>query len=84
MNLKGSTIIVTGASSGIGEASAKHLAQAGAKIILLARSKENLERVKLEIEAIGDEPTISFNLYGATDYDRRFEFNPLRATAEIF
>ncbi|WP_309732161.1 cupin [Chamaesiphon sp. OTE_75_metabat_556] len=45
-----------------------------------------------QIEAIGDEPTISFNLYGATDYDRRFEFvggafplgNPLRATAEIF
>ena len=37
-----------------------------------------------QIEAIGDEPTISFNLYGATDYDRRFEFDPLRATAEIF
>ena len=58
MNLKGSTIIVTGASSGIGEASAKHLAQAGAKIILLARSKENLERVKLEIEAIGGEAKV--------------------------
>jgi predicted metal-dependent enzyme (double-stranded beta helix superfamily) len=37
-----------------------------------------------QIEAIGDEPTISFNLYGATDYNRRFEFDPLRATAEIF
>ncbi len=37
-----------------------------------------------QIEAIGDEPTISFNLYGATDYDRRFEFDPLHATAEIF
>jgi predicted metal-dependent enzyme (double-stranded beta helix superfamily) len=45
-----------------------------------------------EVEAIGDEPTISFNLYGATDYDRRFEFvggafplgNHLLATAKIF
>lgn len=37
-----------------------------------------------QIEPIGDEPTISFNLYGETDYDRRFEFNPVRATAEIF
>jgi predicted metal-dependent enzyme (double-stranded beta helix superfamily) len=37
-----------------------------------------------QIEAIGDEPTISFNLYGATDYDRRFEFDPLHSTAQIF
>jgi predicted metal-dependent enzyme (double-stranded beta helix superfamily) len=45
-----------------------------------------------QIEAIGNEPTISFNLYGATDFvgvaslaeNRRFEFDPLRATAEIF
>ncbi len=36
------------------------------------------------IEAIGDEPTISFNLYGATDYDRRFEFDPIKSTAQIF
>ncbi len=37
-----------------------------------------------QIEAIGEEPTISFNLYGVTDYDRRFEFDPLHATAQIF
>ncbi|AFY95706.1 hypothetical protein [Chamaesiphon minutus] len=37
-----------------------------------------------QIEAISDEPTISFNLYGATDYDRRFEFDPLHSTAQIF
>jgi predicted metal-dependent enzyme (double-stranded beta helix superfamily) len=36
------------------------------------------------VEAIGDEPTISFNLYGETDYDRRFEFDPIQATAQNF
>lgn len=36
------------------------------------------------VEALGDEPTISFNIYGETDYDRRFEFNPIQGTAEIF
>jgi predicted metal-dependent enzyme (double-stranded beta helix superfamily) len=37
-----------------------------------------------QIEAIGDEPTISFNVYGVTDYDRRFEFNLEQHTAAIF
>ncbi|NET02535.1 MAG: cupin [Sphaerospermopsis sp. SIO1G1] len=37
-----------------------------------------------DIECIGDEPTISFNLYGETDYSQRFEFDPVRGTAENF
>ncbi len=37
-----------------------------------------------QITAIGDEPTISFNLYGETNYDQRFEFDPVRSTAQIF
>jgi predicted metal-dependent enzyme (double-stranded beta helix superfamily) len=36
------------------------------------------------IEAIGDEPTISFNIYGETDYDQRFEFDPDTKTAQQF
>jgi len=36
------------------------------------------------VEALGDEPTISFNLYGETDYARRFEFNQIQGTAENF
>jgi predicted metal-dependent enzyme (double-stranded beta helix superfamily) len=35
-------------------------------------------------DANGDEPTISFNVYGVTDYDRRFEFNLEQHTAVIF
>lgn len=29
------------------------------------------------VEALGDKPAVSFNLYGVTDYDRRFQFDPL-------
>jgi predicted metal-dependent enzyme (double-stranded beta helix superfamily) len=36
------------------------------------------------VEVIGDQPTISFNLYGETDYDRRFEFDPIQGTAKNF
>ncbi len=34
------------------------------------------------IEAL--EPTFSFNLYGETKYDRRFEFNIAKSTAQLF
>lgn len=37
-----------------------------------------------QIEALGDEPTISFNLYGETNYEQRFEFDLVTQTATIF
>lgn len=37
-----------------------------------------------QVEAMGNEPTISFNLYGETNYDRRFEFNQFKNTAKVF
>jgi predicted metal-dependent enzyme (double-stranded beta helix superfamily) len=36
------------------------------------------------IEAVSDEPTISFNLYGETNYSQRFQFDALQDTAHIF
>ncbi len=51
--IEGKTIIITGASSGIGEAAAKKLAAAGARMCLIARREDELQRVKSEIEAQG-------------------------------
>lgn len=42
-------VVITGASSGIGEATAKLLAQNGAKVVLGARRGERLERLAYEI-----------------------------------
>jgi len=49
MNIKNKTILITGASSGIGELLAKKCADLGAKIIMGARSEAKLENVKNDI-----------------------------------
>ncbi|EDX75107.1 Cysteine dioxygenase type I superfamily [Coleofasciculus chthonoplastes PCC 7420] len=36
------------------------------------------------VEVMGTEPTITFNLYGKTDYQQRFEFDPITHTAKNF
>src|SRR5438270_3599338 len=46
-------VVVTGASSGIGRATALKLASAGAKVLLVARGAEKLAETKKEIEAAG-------------------------------
>jgi len=51
--LKGSVTIITGASSGIGAATAKTLAGAGSKIVLVARNQQKVEALKSEIENAG-------------------------------
>lgn len=51
--LLGAIVLVTGASAGIGEATAKAVARRGAHVILVARRAEELDRVVGEIEAAG-------------------------------
>ncbi len=51
--VKDKVVVVTGASSGIGKATAIKLAGAGAKVILVARGEEKLVETKQEIEAAG-------------------------------
>ncbi len=51
--VNGKTILITGASSGIGLTTAHRLANAGAHVLLVARTKETLDAVKQEIEASG-------------------------------
>jgi NAD(P)-dependent dehydrogenase (short-subunit alcohol dehydrogenase family) len=51
--VRGKIVLVTGSSFGIGEATAKRLARAGATVLLLARTAEQLELVAEEIRAEG-------------------------------
>jgi NADP-dependent 3-hydroxy acid dehydrogenase YdfG len=48
--IKGKVVIITGASSGIGEATATLLAGKGAKVVLGARREDKLKRIVEEIE----------------------------------
>jgi len=52
-NVKGKTVLITGASSGIGKTSALRLAAAGAHVLLVARSADKLEETAAEIAELG-------------------------------
>lgn len=49
MDMTGKTTVVTGASRGIGEATARVFAEAGANVVLLARSGDAIGRIAREI-----------------------------------
>ncbi|MFP3360615.1 SDR family NAD(P)-dependent oxidoreductase, partial [Planococcus sp. SIMBA_143] len=57
-HINGKVVIITGASSGIGEATAKKLAGDGAKVVLAARREDRLEELKKEITNSGGEAII--------------------------
>jgi NADP-dependent 3-hydroxy acid dehydrogenase YdfG len=57
-SLTNHTALITGASRGIGRATAIRLAQAGAKTVLAARTTEALRTVAEEIRAFGQEPLV--------------------------
>lgn len=52
-NIENKVVVITGASSGLGEATARLLAKKGAKVVLGARRTEKLEAIVQDIRAEG-------------------------------
>jgi NAD(P)-dependent dehydrogenase (short-subunit alcohol dehydrogenase family) len=51
--LRNRTVVITGASAGVGRATAHRFARAGARIAVIARDEDALNDVKNEIEGLG-------------------------------
>ncbi|TWA80514.1 NADP-dependent 3-hydroxy acid dehydrogenase YdfG [Azospirillum brasilense] len=57
-NIEGKVVVITGASSGFGACTARHLATLGAKVALGARRFDRLETLATEIRAAGGEAVV--------------------------
>jgi len=57
-NYKGKVVVITGASTGIGEQLAIQFAKLGSKLVLAARGKEKLEKVEKECQSYGAQTLI--------------------------
>lgn len=76
MTIEGRVVAITGASSGIGHATAKLLAAKGARVVLGARREAELEAITSEIVAEGGQA-----VFKATDVRRRADLEALVARA---
>jgi len=75
MEVRGSVVVITGASSGIGAATARELARKGAKVVLAARREAELRALHADITAAGGEALVV-----QTDVGRREDIDRLIAT----
>ncbi len=72
----GKVVVITGASSGLGEATAKMLAEKGAKLVLGARREERLKQLVDDIKNSGGEA-----IYKTVDVTKRSEVEALANAA---
>ncbi|EJO95747.1 short-chain dehydrogenase/reductase SDR [Ectopseudomonas mendocina DLHK] len=77
-NVEGKVIVITGASSGIGEATARLLASRGAKVMLGARRTDRLEQIAGEIQGAGG--TAAFRALDVTSRQDVRDFIDFTAT----
>ena len=75
-NITGKTVVITGASSGMGAAAARHLAAKGAAVVLGARRVDRIEALVAEIVAAGGKAVAV-----ATDVTRRDDLQRLVGAA---
>jgi len=67
-DIKNKVVIITGASSGLGEATARRLAKNGAKLMLAARREERLKELVSDIEKDGG--TAKYQVTDVTDHSQ--------------
>lgn len=79
MNLEGSSSIVTGGASGIGEASARQLAEAGSRVIIADLQEERGQEVAAEIGGLFVKCDVSSVEDAQTAVAAASEMGPLRA-----
>ena len=75
-NIEGKVVVITGASSGLGESTARYLAKLGATVVLGARRKDRLDAIVKDIQANGGKA-----LAVAVDVTKRAEVEGLVKTA---
>jgi NADP-dependent 3-hydroxy acid dehydrogenase YdfG len=75
-NIEGKVVVITGASSGLGEAAARHLAAEGAAVALGARRVDRIEAITEELKARGGKA-----IAAATDVTDRAQVQALVDTA---
>jgi NADP-dependent 3-hydroxy acid dehydrogenase YdfG len=66
--IKDKVVVITGASSGLGEATARHLAQHGAKLVLGARRLDRLQALAREL-SLGDEAIVRMDVTNRAEVD---------------
>lgn len=75
-NIEGKVVVITGASSGLGETTARHLASLGAAVVLGARRMDRLEGIAQDIRAAGGKVEVV-----QTDVTRQQDVRELVETA---